>query len=83
MGQQAANRILDRTKALSPSGASVVSQEFRADPISPGKPALSLLDVIPVVQHATPEITYLRQTTRINNAAVTAAGRSNPRRSSP
>jgi hypothetical protein len=78
MGQQAANRILDGTKALSPSGASVVSQEFRANPISPGKPALSLLDVIPVVQHATPEISYLRQTTTTNNAAVTAAGSLKP-----
>jgi Phage capsid family len=35
-----------------------------------GKPALSLLDVIPVITHSTPEISYLRQVTRTNNAAV-------------
>src|SRR4029077_10434883 len=36
-------------KALSPSGAAVVSQEFTADPVALGQPALSMLDVIPVI----------------------------------
>ncbi|MET0996744.1 MAG: phage major capsid protein [Mycobacterium sp.] len=56
----------------------MVSQEFTPDPVALGKPALSLLDVIPVVQHATAEISYLRQTTRTNNAAVVAAGALKP-----
>ena len=43
-----------------------------------GKPALSLLDVIPVVQHAIPEFAYMRQTVRTNNAAVVAAGALKP-----
>jgi hypothetical protein len=43
-----------------------------------GKPALSPLDVIPVVQHAMPEFAYMRQTVRTNNAAVVAAGALKP-----
>jgi capsid protein len=78
MGRVAANRILDGQKALAPSGATVVGQEFTADPVSLGQPALSLLDVIPVITHATPEISYLRQTTRTNAAAVVAAGAQKP-----
>jgi HK97 family phage major capsid protein len=66
------------SKALSPSGAAVVAQEFTADPISLGRPPLSLLDVIPVITHPTQEISYLRQTTRTNNAAVVAAGALKP-----
>src|SRR5262245_18368803 len=61
-------------KALSPSGSAVVGQEFTGDPIAMGRPALGLLDVVPVVQHTIPEFAYLRQTTRIVNAAVVAAG---------
>lgn len=62
------------TKALAPSGATVVNQEFKPDPVALGKPALSLLDLLPVVQHTTQEFAYLRQTVRTNNAAVVAAG---------
>ncbi len=68
----------DGQKSLAPSGSAVVGQEFTADPVALGKPALSLLDVIPVVTHSTPEISYLRQTTRTNNAAVVAAGALKP-----
>jgi HK97 family phage major capsid protein len=68
----------DGQKALSPSGSAVVGQEFAADPVALGQPATSLLDVIPVIQHATPELSYLRQTTRTNNAAVVAAGALKP-----
>jgi hypothetical protein len=74
MGRMAASRILDGTKALAPSGATIVSQEFTADPVSLGRPALSLLDILPVITHATPELSYLRQVTRTNNAAVATAG---------
>jgi HK97 family phage major capsid protein len=45
---------------------------------SQGKPALALTDVLPVVQHATQEFSYLRQTTRTNAAAVVAAGALKP-----
>ena len=55
MGRQAAARIMvDGTKALAPSGAAVVQQEYRPDSVAHGQPALSLLDVLPVVHHATP-----------------------------
>jgi HK97 family phage major capsid protein len=68
----------DGMKALSPSGSAVVGQEFVADPVALGKPALSLLDVVPVVQHSIPEFAYMRQTVRTNNAAVVAAGALKP-----
>ena len=65
-------------KALSPSGSAVVGQEFVGDPVALGQPALSLLDVIPVVQHSIPEFAILVQTTRTNNAAVVATGTLKP-----
>ena len=68
----------DGKKALAPSGATVVGQEFRPDPVALGQPALSLLDVVPVVQHATPEFAYLRQTVRTNAAAVVPEGSVKP-----
>jgi HK97 family phage major capsid protein len=74
----ARNMQPDGTKALSPSGAAVVAQDVAADPVALGQPALSLLDVIPVITHATQETSYLRQTTRTNNAAVVAAGALKP-----
>lgn len=80
MASAAACKILPPggTKAIAPSGATVVGQEFKPDPVALGKPALSLLDLIPVVTHSTPEFAYLRQTTRTNNAAVVAAGSEKP-----
>lgn len=66
------------TKALAPSGATVVQQELRADPIALGAPATGLLDVLPVVQHPTQEYAYLRQTTRTNLAAVVPEGQQKP-----
>ena len=59
-------------KTLAPSGAAVVDQSFRADPIALGKVATGLLDVLPVVPQPTGSFAYLRQTTRTNNAAVVA-----------
>ena len=53
MGSQVAKQMLpDGIKRLAPSGSAVVGQEMRSDPVALGKPALSLLDVIPVVAHA-------------------------------
>ena len=40
--------------------------------------APGLLDVLPVVQHTSPEYSYLAQTTRTNNAAVVAEGAAKP-----
>lgn len=81
MATKAANAILGTgggTKALAPSGATVVDQEFNSDPIVLGRPANSLLSVLPIVRHDSPEFAYLRQGTRTNNAAIVAAGAVKP-----
>ena len=53
MGSHVAAQMLpDGSKALAPSGATVVGQEMKPDSVALGQPALSLLDVIPVVPHA-------------------------------
>ena len=79
MGSHVAKQMLpDGMKALAPSGAAVVGQEFKPDPVSLGQPALSLLDVIPVTAHAQPEFAYMRQTVRTNLAAVVAEGLTKP-----
>ena len=66
------------TKALAPSGATVVSQEFTADPVALGRPATALLDVIPTVVQPTQEYAYLRQSVRTNNAAEVVEGAVKP-----
>ena len=68
----------DGQKALAPSGATIVGQEFVRDPVALGQVAQSLLDVLPVKQHASTEYAYLRQTVRTNNAAVVAEGATKP-----
>lgn len=80
MGAKVATQMLgaDGTKALAPSGAAVVGQEFEADPIALGRVATGLLDVLPVKQHASPEFSYMLQGTRTNNAAVVADGAVKP-----
>jgi HK97 family phage major capsid protein len=65
-------------KALAPSGAAVVGQEFTGDPVALGRVATGLLDVLPVVAHAGPEFAYLRQTARTNLAAVVSEGATKP-----
>jgi hypothetical protein len=74
MGAKVATHMLgvDGTKALAPSGAAIVGQEFVRDPVALGQVAQSLLDVLPVKQHTSTEFAYMRQTTRTNNAAVVA-----------
>nr|DAI76261.1 MAG TPA: major capsid protein [Caudoviricetes sp.] len=42
-----------------------------------GRPA-SVLDVVPVIGASAPQIRYMRQTSRVNNAAVVAAGETKP-----
>ena len=71
MGAHVAARMMpDGTKALAPSGATIVGQEFVQDPVALGQVAQSLLDVLPTKQHTSAEYAYLAQTTRTNNAAV-------------
>jgi HK97 family phage major capsid protein len=65
-------------KALAPNGSVVVAQTFRPDPVALGKPALSLLDVLPVIPHDTAEYAYLRQNVRTNAAAVVPEGQLKP-----
>ena len=49
LGTQVAAKMLpDGTKALAPSDAAVVGQEFQADPVALGQVATGLLDVLPV-----------------------------------
>ncbi len=59
-------------KALAPSGAAVVAQQFAEDPIPLGRIATGLLDVLPVKVQSTAEYAFMRQGTRTNNAAVVA-----------
>lgn len=66
------------TKAVAPSGAGVVGVEFEPDPIALGQPATSLLSVLPVQVHGSPQFSYLRQTARTNAAAVVAEGAVKP-----
>jgi HK97 family phage major capsid protein len=65
-------------KALAPSGAAAVGQQFVPDPVALGRVATSLLDVLPVYPHGTAEYAYLRQSVRTNNAAVVADGATKP-----
>lgn len=76
-GATMAKGLVER-KSLASSGAAVVGQEFRPDPIALGKPATGLLDVLPTVSHSTPLYAYLRQSARTNNAAVVADGAVKP-----
>lgn len=81
MGAKVADQILGSgfgAKALAPSGATVIAQEFRPDPVALGQVATGLLEVLPVQPHQTAEYAYLAQTTRTNNAAVVAAGDTKP-----
>jgi HK97 family phage major capsid protein len=80
MGASVASKMLgpDGQKALAPSGAAVVAQQFTADPISMGRIATGHLDVLPVKVQPTAEYAFMRQTTRTNNAAVVAEGAVKP-----
>lgn len=68
----------DGIKALATSGSVVVGQEFEATPIELGRPANSLLSVLPSKVRGIPEYAYLRQSVRTNNAAVVADGATKP-----
>ena len=82
MARAAADAIMPPTtfgsKALAPSGATVIAQTFATDPIALGQPAASLLSVLPVTVQETSLFAYMRQTTRTNAAAVVAEGAVKP-----
>ena len=65
-------------KALAPSGATVVAQEFTADPVALGQPPTSLLSVLPVTVQDSPQFAYLRQSVMTNAAAIVAEGAAKP-----
>ncbi|RIT73430.1 phage major capsid protein [Mycobacteroides abscessus] len=77
MAAKIADSMFDGSKALAPSGATVVGQEFTPDPVPLGRPVNSLLAILPVETHG-PKFAYLRQSTRTNNAAVVAEGALKP-----
>jgi len=68
------------TKALAPSGATVVGLDFDENPVALGRVATGLLDILPVIMHDSPVFSFLRQgiTGRTNNAAVVAEGAVKP-----
>ncbi|UNN00743.1 phage major capsid protein [Rhodococcus opacus] len=69
---------VDGRKALAPTGTTVTDVPMLPEsPIALGKPAQGLLDVL-AVQVRAPKYTYLRQSTRTNNAAPVADGATKP-----
>ena len=80
MARMAADKILPPggSKAVAPSGAAVVAQQFSADPVALGQPPTSLLSVIPATTQPTGQFSYMRQSVRTNNAAVVAEGAVKP-----
>lgn len=68
----------DGQKALATSGSVVVGQQFEETPLALGRPANSLLSVLPSRILGTPEFAYLRQSVRTNNAAVVTEGATKP-----
>lgn len=82
-GKAFAHRAAERTlpqgqKALATGFGVFVDPEFTRTPIPIGRPATSLLDLIPVQRHGQPAYSYLRQSVRTNNAAVVAEGATKP-----
>ncbi|WP_157079485.1 phage major capsid protein, partial [Gordonia desulfuricans] len=66
------------TKALTASGQIVSDVPIARDVVPQGRPATSLLDVLPTVTRANPQWRYLRQTARALNAAPVAEGAEKP-----
>ena len=66
------------TKALTSSGQVLTDVPIRPDVIPVGRPAVSLLDVLPTVNRTTPTWRYLRQNSRNSAAAPVAPGALKP-----
>ena len=65
-------------KALLADGASVAPVSLDADIVAEGKPATSLLDLLPIIRQESPAYRYLRQVTRTNAAKPVARGELKP-----
>ncbi len=66
------------TKALTTSGQVVTDIPVAPTVIPTGRPAVSILDVIPSVRRTGPQYRYIRQTSRALNAAAVAEGAEKP-----
>jgi HK97 family phage prohead protease len=66
------------TKALTSSGQVLTDVPVRPDVIPVGRPAVSILDVLPTVGRTTPTWRYLRQNSRTSSAAPVAPGALKP-----
>lgn len=66
------------TKALTTSGQITTDVPVAPTVIPTGRPAVSLLDVIPTVRRTTPQYRYIRQISRALNAAAVAEGAEKP-----
>ncbi|OBF86959.1 hypothetical protein A5791_19895 [Mycobacterium sp. 852002-51163_SCH5372311] len=65
-------------KALATGNSVFVDVELTPTPIPMGRPAGSLLDLLPAVQHQQPAFSYIRQSVRTNSAAVVTEGAVKP-----
>ncbi|MCD9145788.1 phage major capsid protein [Streptomyces albireticuli] len=65
-------------KGILASGSVPVSVPLDPEPVRTDVPVLSLRQLIPAVQNSTGRFSYLRQTTRTNNADVVAPGAKKP-----
>lgn len=70
--------MVDGTKALVPAGTVTTTVPTLETITETGRPLGTLLEALPLVQHATPTYRYLRQTARTNNAAPVAVGGTKP-----
>lgn len=59
-------------KSLTPSGQINVSVPLDVEPVRMGEPVLALRQILPTEPDVTGRFSYMRQTTRTNNAAVVA-----------
>ncbi|WP_231632638.1 HK97 family phage prohead protease [Gordonia sp. HS-NH1] len=66
------------TKALTTSGQVTTDIPVAPTVIPTGRPAVSLLDVIPTVRRTGPQYRYIRQVSRALNAAAVAPGAEKP-----
>lgn len=66
------------SKALTTSGQVITEVPISADVVPIGRPAVSLLDVLPTVTRTTPTWRYLRQNSRASAAAPVAPGALKP-----
>lgn len=65
-------------KALIVDGSSIAPVSLDANIVAEGKPATSLLDLLPIIREDSSAYRYLRQTTRTNAAAPVARGALKP-----